>query len=52
MPVYRRVLNERAVKPSMPRKANCYDNPAIKGFFGTMKSEFFHLSKFNNLDFA
>ena len=50
MPIYRRVLNERAVKPSMSRKGNCYDNAAMESFFGTLKSEFFYLNKFNSLD--
>ncbi|RMM10877.1 hypothetical protein ALQ85_200058 [Pseudomonas syringae] len=34
MPIYRRVLSERAVKPSMSRKGNCYDNAAMESFFG------------------
>ncbi|SDF33741.1 Transposase InsO and inactivated derivatives [Pseudomonas extremaustralis] len=50
MPIYRRVLNEHAVKPSMSRKGNCYDNAAMESFFGTLKSEFFYLNKFNSLD--
>ncbi len=50
MPIYRRVLSERAVKPSMSRKGNCYDNAAMESFFGTLKSEFFYLNKFNSLD--
>lgn len=50
MPIYRRVLSEHAVRPSMSRKGNCYDNAAMESFFGTLKSEFFYLNKFNNLD--
>lgn len=50
MPIYRRVLNERAVKPRMSRRGNCYDNAAMESFLGTLKSEFFYLNKFNNLD--
>jgi transposase InsO family protein len=49
MRFYRRVLNERATKPSMSRKGNCYDNEAMESFFGTLKSEFFYLNKFNSL---
>lgn len=30
MPIYRRVLSERAVKPSVSRKGNCYDNAAME----------------------
>lgn len=50
MPIYRRVLNEHAVKPSMSRKGNCYDNAVMESFFGTLKSEFFYLNNFKNLD--
>ena len=39
MPIYRRVLNERAVKPSMSRKGNCYDNAAITSFFDEIDHE-------------
>ena len=34
----------------MSRKENCYDNAAMESFFGTLKSEFFHLNKFSNFD--
>ena len=50
MPIYRRVLSERSIKPSMSRKGNCYENAAMESFFGTLKSEFFYLNKFNSLD--
>ncbi|WKF03063.1 IS3 family transposase [Pseudomonas syringae] len=50
MPVYQRLLNEHSITCSMSRKGNCYDNAAMESFFGTLKSEFFYLNKFNNLD--
>jgi putative transposase len=50
MPIYRRVLSERAVKPNMSHKGNCYGNAAMEIFFCTLKSEFFYLNKFNSLD--
>ena len=50
MPIYRRVLNERAVKPNMSRKGDFYDNAAIESFFVTLKSEFFYLNKFKSVD--
>jgi putative transposase len=34
----------------MSRRGNCLDNAAIESFFGTLKSEFFHLTKFTSLD--
>ena len=50
MAVYRRLLENRSITQSMSRKGNCYDNAAMESFFGTLKSEFFHLNKFDNLD--
>jgi transposase InsO family protein len=50
MPIYYQKLNARSVTPSMSRKGNCYDNAAMESFFGTLKSEFFYLNKFNDLD--
>lgn len=50
MPIYYQKLNERSLTPSMSRKGNCYDNAAMESFFGTLKSEFFYLNKFNDLD--
>lgn len=32
MPIYRRVLSERAVKPSMSREGICYDNASMESF--------------------
>lgn len=34
----------------MSRKGNCLDNATMESFFGTLKSELFHLNKFRNLD--
>jgi putative transposase len=34
----------------MSRKGNCLDNATMESFFGTLKSEFFYLNKFRNLD--
>ena len=50
MAAYRRQLEERELSQSMSRKGNCYDNATMESFFGTLKSEFFYLNKFNNLD--
>jgi len=47
---YRHVLSERGVKQSMSRKGNCLDNAAMESFFGTLKSEFFYLKRFENID--
>ncbi|KWS61066.1 transposase [Pseudomonas amygdali pv. morsprunorum] len=50
MPIYQRLLHENSITASMSRKGNCYDNAAIESFFSTLKSEFFYLNKFNDLD--
>jgi len=50
MDKYRERLNTRGVTQSMSRKGNCLDNAAMESFFGTLKSEFFHLNKFINLE--
>ena len=50
MDKYRECLDTRCVTQSMSRKGNCLDNAAMENFFGTLKSEFFHLNKFINLE--
>lgn len=50
MSAYQRLLHKRSITPSMSRKGNCLDNAAMESFFGTLKSEFFHLNEFSNLD--
>ena len=50
MDKYRERLDTRGVTQSMSRKGNCLDNAAMESFFGTLKSEFFHLNKFLSLE--
>lgn len=50
MSAYRHLLTQKALTQSMSRKGNCLDNAAMKSFFGTLKSEFFYLNKFANID--
>jgi transposase InsO family protein len=38
-PLYREILDERAVVASMSRPGNCYDNAVVESFFGTLKGE-------------
>ncbi len=47
---YQRLLAERSLTQSMSRKGNCLDNAAMESFFGTLKSEFFHLKRFASID--
>jgi transposase InsO family protein len=50
MPVYREVLQQRSVTPSMSRRGNCLDNAVMESFFGTLKAEFYHLNHFRDLE--
>ena len=50
MDKYRERLDTRGVTQSMSRKGNCLHNAAMESFFRTLKSEFFHLNKFINLE--
>lgn len=49
-PNYRQTLVSRSVTRSMSRKGNCLDNAAMESFFGTLKAEFFHLSRFESIE--
>lgn len=46
---YRRLLADHGLVQSMSRRGNCLDNAAMESFFGTLKSEFFHLNKFGSV---
>lgn len=50
MPAYRQLLRDRGMVQSMSRKGNCHDNAAMESFFGTLKSEFFHLTSFASVE--
>jgi transposase InsO family protein len=50
MEQYRQRLITNAFTQSMSRKGNCLDNTVVESFFGTPKSEYFHVNKFRSLD--
>ncbi|MBB3283205.1 transposase InsO family protein [Mitsuaria sp. BK037] len=50
MEQYRQRLIANTVTQSMSRKGNCLDNAVVESFFGTLKSEYFHVNKFSSLD--
>jgi putative transposase len=50
MPAYRKQLADNGLTQSMSRKGNCLDNAAMESFFGTLKSEFFYLNKFADIE--
>ena len=43
-------LQQRSITQSMSRRGNFLDNPTMESFFGTLKSELFHLAKFTSLE--
>ena len=49
MPAYRKQLSDHGLTQSMSRKGNCLDNAAMESFFGTLKSEFFYLNRFTDI---
>lgn len=49
MPVWRRQLAAHGLTQSMSRKGNWLDNATMESFFGTLKSEFFCLNKFDRV---
>jgi putative transposase len=46
---YRRLLGQKGIIQSMSRKGNCLDNAAMESFFGLLKTEFFHPSRFESI---
>lgn len=50
MKAYRKKLIDHGLTQSMSRRGNCLDNAAMESFFGTLKSEFFYLNKFADVD--
>ena len=50
IPAYRKQLSDQGLTQSMSRKGNCLDNAAMESFFGTLKSEFFYLNRFANIE--
>jgi len=50
MPSYQHLLKEHGVEQSMSRKGNCLDNESMESFFGTLKSEYFYLERFDSVE--
>ncbi|MDN3702748.1 IS3 family transposase [Vibrio artabrorum] len=46
---YRKCWKRQGIVQSMSRKGNCLDNAAMESF-GILKSEFFHLKRFDNIE--
>jgi putative transposase len=47
---YQGLLKNKNVIQSMSRKGNCHDNAAMESFFAVLKSEYFHLNKFDSVE--
>jgi len=42
MAEYRSALAEQGIALRLSRRGNCHDNAVMEGFFGILKSKFFH----------
>jgi len=49
---HRDILKLHGIKQSMSRKGNCGDNSVAESFFGTLKTELVHHSKFKTREEA
>ena len=49
---YRKILNRHKLVASMSRKGNCLDNAPMESFFGSLKTELVHRTRFRTRDEA
>jgi len=47
---WRRLLTDAGATQSMSRKANCHDNAVIESFFGHLKEEMFHHTRYLSVE--
>lgn len=47
---WRRLLSNAGARQSMSRKANCHDNAVIESFFGHLKEEMFHHTRYLSIE--
>jgi putative transposase len=50
--LYRSLLSEHGIACSMSRPGNCYDNAVVESFFGTLKSELVHRTRYRTREEA
>jgi putative transposase len=50
--LYRELLDSHGITPSMSRSGNCYDNAVAESFFGTLKTELVHRTRYATRDQA
>jgi putative transposase len=46
---YQKMLQQKNINQSMSRRGNCLDNAVIESFFGTLKSELYHLKRYKSV---
>jgi len=49
---YRKLMNQFKMRASMSRKGDCYDNAPMESFWGTLKSELVHHSRYKTREQA
>lgn len=47
---YQHLLRNQGLVQSMSRRGNCLDNAAMESFFGVLKSELYHLQKWQSVE--
>ena len=50
--LYRSLLSKHDIQCSMSRPGNCYDNAVVESFFGTLKSELVHRTRYRTREQA
>jgi putative transposase len=50
--LYQSILDGHGITPSMSRSGNCYDNAVAESFFGTLKTELVHRTRYATHDQA
>jgi hypothetical protein len=50
--LYRQLLTQHGIQPSMSRKGNCWDNAVAESFFHTLKTEVIYLEDFDTREQA
>jgi putative transposase len=46
---YQKMLQQKNINQSMSRRGNFIDNAVIESFFGTLKSELYHLKRYKSV---
>ena len=48
--MYQKMLKDKGIVQSMPRKGNCLNNSMMENFFGLMKNELLYVNHYNSIE--